>query len=386
MITASSISGPVKEKSLIVRVCVVRHLRSMYLMAFVAAVAGIATLTLRLNESRAEHQYEVGCVQLRQHDYIGADRSFDNAIAIQPDQPMFFAARALERSRPVRATLSVDRPWQHLPAIANADMLLLQGAAEDYRRALSLSMNDAAFWSNLGWVEAYLHNDAQALDAFRQAVIVDPMDSTSRVSLGLFYERKGLLEDAHEQYAYALASSPRMLDSRFFADLTVRDPAGAAMTIGRCLDILANMPESPLVLASIAKVHAYQGHYEAASQELAVALQGLPDISTAWTTLGLVELAKSHSDSARLDFQRALALDPLNRVAVNQLAVIAKSAGNIPLARGLYFDAQAMPLASKHWERTWRIYHVPPVTTNDLIPSNLLEYVGPQLQPLDMPR
>jgi Flp pilus assembly protein TadD len=158
------------------------------------------------------------------------------------------------------------------------------------------------------------------------------------------------------------------------------------MTIGRCLDILANMPESPLVLASIAKVHAYQGHYEAASQELAVALQGLPDISTAWTTLGLVELAKSHSDSARLDFQRALALDPLNRVAVNQLAVIAKSAGNIPLARGLYFDAQAMPLASKHWERTWRIYHVPPVTTNDLIPSNLLEYVGPQLQPLDMPR
>src|SRR5208282_6098228 len=80
-------------------------------------------------------------------------------------------------------------------------------------------------------------------------------------------------------------------------------------------DILNTMPSSPIVLALIAKVHAYQGQDEAASLEYASALQELPYLSYTWANLGSVELALARSGSARLDLQRALDLDASNRIA-----------------------------------------------------------------------
>jgi tetratricopeptide (TPR) repeat protein len=200
----------------------------------------------------------------------------------------------------------------------------------------------------------------------------------------LCYERKGLINEALEQYARALALSPHILDSLFFADLKIRNPSAATRVIGRCLDILTAMPRSPIVLALIAKVHAYQGQDEAASLEYTSALQELPYLSYTWANLGSADLALGRSRSARLDFQRALDLDASNRIAANKLASIAFLGGDLDLAKRLYIQTLFTPLLTLHAFQTPRIYFVFPVDWDDLVPSGLLDYVNPPIEPLSL--
>ncbi|MGA3327437.1 MAG: O-antigen ligase family protein [Terriglobia bacterium] len=356
--------------------------RLIFGMAYIAIGLALISIFLSVPQRRSEIQYGQGLNQLSRGDYTQARRSFQNAISLQRKQPMFYAAHALATFRAVAALPS--QPWKDLSPVTTTDEVLLREAEDDYRSALSLSKNDPTFWSNLGWVEAYLHNDAPALEAFRQAVLVDPQDSASRVGLGLCYERRGLINEALEQYAHALALSPHILDSQFFTDLKKRNPSGATTAIVRCLDILNTMPSSPIVLALIAKVHAYQGQDEAASLEYTSALQELPYLSYTWANLGSVELALARSGSARLDLQRALNLDASNRIAANKLASMAFSGGDLELAKRLYIQTLFTPLLTLHAFQTPRIYFVLPADWDDLVPSGLLDYVNPPIEPLNL--
>jgi tetratricopeptide (TPR) repeat protein len=362
----------------------IRPPRLLYRMAGVAIGLALLSVFLSIPQLRSEAQYKKGVQALMQGNYAQARRRFQNAISLQRKQPMFYAAHALATFRAVAGATLPPAPWRNLPAISATDEVLLREAADDYQGALRLSPNDATFWSNLGWVESYLHREAEAKDAFKSAVLVEPQDAASRIGLGLLEERRGLVNEALEQYAQSLASSPRTVDSPFFADLKARNPSGATTVISRCLDIMNSMPSSPLVQASIAKVHAYQGRQQAASEEYTAALQQLPDLSYAWANLGSLDLALGKTPSAQVDFERALALYSWNRFAANKLAALAFSSGDMATARKLYTRTVLTPLLSIHANRTARVYHVPWVDTDDLIPTGLLEYMSPPIEPLKL--
>lgn len=356
------------------------------LFGLALAAFGLALLSILLSipELRSEAQYKQGVGALGRGNYAQARRSFQNAMDLEPKQPMFYAAHGLATFRAASAAALPHEPWKGLPVASPADDALLREAADDYRSALRLSQNDSTFWSNLGWIDADLHRDAAAAEAFKRAVLAEPQDAASRVGLGLLDERSGLINEALGQYAEALVSSPRIIDSPFFSDLKARNPAGADSVISRCLEILNAMPGSPLVRASIAKVHAYQGQDAEASREYTEALQELPDLSYTWANLGSADLATGKTASARTDFEKALALYSWNRLAANQLASVAFSSGDLQTARRFYIRTLLTPLLSVHANRVARVYHVPWVDADDLIPSGMLEYINPPIQPLKL--
>jgi tetratricopeptide (TPR) repeat protein len=358
----------------------IRILHSLEMLAVAAlALAGVS-LALAFSQQRSEAFYNQGRSELFAGNDQQALASFQSAIDSRQKQPMFYAAHALAVTDQLFGIAMPPRSWKSLPQLSRADSFLLNGTMEDYKSALKLSPSDATLWSNLGWIEAFLKNDHAALAAFRQATLTDPSDAVSRIGLGLFYERQGTIEDAMEQYARALVASARIVDSPFFKDLQVRNKSGSMTVVNHALELLMASPQSPIVVASIAKLHAYLGQDDLANREYNSVLNQLPNLSYTWTNLGLLALMQNNRSGASLDFQRALFLDGQNTIAANKLASIELADGNLDAAKSLYARTLLTPLASVHAERTWRIYHISAAASDDIVPAGLLYYISPDIQ------
>jgi tetratricopeptide (TPR) repeat protein len=362
----------------------IRTSLSLKMLASIALALSFLSLALAISQQRSEAYYNEGRRKLLEGNSLQALNSFQKAIDSEPDQPLFYAAHALAATNKVLGITMPSQSWKGLPELTGVDAALLRMAAADYNSALSFSRDDATFWSNLGWVDALLKNDDASLAAFRQAVLMDPNDAVSRIGLGLFYERRGSIEAALDEYAHSLVAFPRIVDSPFFTDLEARNRSGAPAVVVRSLDILSASPQSPIVLASMAKLHAYQGQYEVARREYISALSELPNLSYVWTNLGLLDLTQGRNRAASINFKRAQFLDKQNMIAVSKLASIKFENGEIETAKRLYARTLVTPLTSVHAERTWRIYHVPTIGADDITPAGLLYYIHPNSQPLSL--
>lgn len=360
-----------------------RTLHSFETLAYIILALSGASLVFVISQRRAEAFYNQGRHELSVENYVQALYNFQKAIDSKQKQPMFYAAHATAAANQLFGIAIPPQSWSNLPQFSQADQLRLRRAAEDYENALKLSENDATFLSNLGWIEATLDNKDAALTAFRRAVLADPNDAISRIGLGLFYERLGSDKEAIEQYAHSLVASARIVDSPFFKDLQIRNPRASMVVIDRALEILGDLPQSPIIVASIAKLHAYQGQNELADREYNSVLSKLPNLSYTWANLGLLHLLQGRRQAASIDFQRALFLDEQNTLAMSKLAFIEFEGGDMNAAKVLYARTLLTPQNSIHAERTWRIYHVLPVGNDDIVPAGLLYYISPTIEPLD---
>lgn len=352
-------------------------------LAGIAVMLALTSLTMNLSLWHAEETYRDGAVQLRVGNDDGAATDFDKASRSRWPQPMFFAASALARTLRNEQYALPSQPWEPLPVLPKPEQEGLRQAIVDAHKALDLSPNDACFWSNWAWLNALLGDDNSARIGFEQAIAVDPNDIDSRIGLGLLMERRQQPTVALEQYAHAIATSPRILDSRFFHDLKSRWPNDVVATVNRALDILRTDPtSSPIKLAAIARLDAQQGETSKAVKEYAVVLSQIPGLPYTWDNLGMADLSIGQQQEAYVDFMRAAALDGADSLATNELASIDLDRGDSEGAEVFYNRALRAPAVSVHVEKTWRIYHVPPVAPDDLLPSGLLDYISPEIRHL----
>jgi tetratricopeptide (TPR) repeat protein len=160
--------------------------------------------------------------------------------------------------------------------------------------------------------------------------------------------------------------------------------SASAAVVSRSLSILNASSQSPIVLAVMAKLHAYQGEYELAGREYVGALSDLPNLSYGWSNLGSLDLIEGRTQAATINFQRALFLDGQNTTAATKLASIKIANGETDAAKRLYARTFLTTGSSVHAERTWRIYHVPALAADDITPSGLLDYISARNQPLSL--
>jgi tetratricopeptide (TPR) repeat protein len=361
-----------------------RHPLSLEHTGWIAVILAVCSLVAGFRLNLAEAEYYHGELELVSGNYSDAMYNFQSAINRVHEQPVFFAAQASTAAGMVLGATQAKQPWRNLPSFREQDVALLNVAANDLRMALVLSRNDSSFWSNLGWVESYLHNDRLALDAFRHAILADPQDEISRIGLGLFHERNGNSELAIDQYVYAIMASPSLVDSSFFCDYKSRNSAGARIAVSRAINMFEKVNPSPLVTASLAKLHAYDGQYQLARREYAKALRQLPGLSVAWSNLGLTDEALGDKNAAELDFRRALFIDAANRVAANRLAEYRLFDGKQIEANAMFVQVLVRPLRTVHADRTWRIYHLNPADVDDVIPFELLYYIQAPIEQLNI--
>jgi tetratricopeptide (TPR) repeat protein len=349
-------------------------------IACAAVVLALISLGLNISIWRAESAYRDGTIKLRSGSDDEAKADFDEAIRSKWPQPMFFAASALAQTLRDEHLALPSQPWKAFAVLPETEQEELRQAIVDAHKALELSPNDACFWSNWAWLNALLGNDDSAQIGFEHAIGVDPQDIDGRIGLGLLMERRHLPGAAMEQYAHAIATAPRLLNSLFFRDLKNRWPNDTVNVVNHALVILRTDPTpSPIKLAAIARLDAEQGSTSKAIKEYDVVLSQVADLPYTWDNLGIAELSIDQQRADR-EFARAAALDSVDIIATNELASIYLDRGDTERARAFYNQALHAPLISVHAERIWRIYHVPSVMSDDVLPTGFLDYISPQLR------
>jgi len=114
--------------------------------------------------------------------------SADKAIALAPDLPDGYSARANARFR-------MRWDWQ--------------GAQADLARAMALDPNRSTTLINYAAVLFTLGRREPALDALRKAVVADPLSDNAWLALGRYSEGAGDIAEAKRAYAQALEINPQ---------------------------------------------------------------------------------------------------------------------------------------------------------------------------------
>jgi len=84
----------------------------------------------------------------------------------------------------------------------------LDQAVEAYREALALDPGNAVGWNNLGWTLQRLERLEEALDTYQQALALDPGLVIARNNVGTIHRLLGNLDAAFAEYLTALGDAP----------------------------------------------------------------------------------------------------------------------------------------------------------------------------------
>ncbi|HEX3942010.1 MAG TPA: hypothetical protein VHX11_11060 [Acidobacteriaceae bacterium] len=330
-----------------------------------------------LSLQRAEAEYAAGCQALAMGDDSSALAAFNQARS-RWRSPIFDAGAGLAYASIALGEASSAALSSPLPPASPNTLAALGPAKKAFAAAVSRSPNDATFWCNLGWVNAFLQDHEGTEIAFRQAIKVDPYDFPSLVSIGLFEERENRTSSAADFYARAIAISPRILRSEFWAQFKSRNGLLGESIVRHSMQLLLKNPESPIRAARLGVIYAYLGNESAAREQYAHATLSLPDLSYAWSNLGYV-MSSSVGQSARRDYlRRALLLDPSNVDAATQMAQVSFENGDMATAEQFYGRALATPEHSPHVERVSRVYGLPISALDDLMPPGFLSFITPR--------
>ena len=195
----------------------------------------------------------MGRIQAMRNDFVQAEQSFREAIELD--------------SKNVSARLALTQVFIHLKWDGEA-RALLTATIKDFPK------NKNAYFM-LASLEGSQGHKAEALDAYRQVIAIDPND------IGALYMTGMLSLDSGD-----IAAAQRIAD-----------------------DLLKRFAKHPAGSRLAGMIRYVQGDYENAATELRESLQGMPDLG-GFYFLGLAEYRMGRFELALNQFQRALDIQP----------------------------------------------------------------------------
>jgi Tfp pilus assembly protein PilF len=168
------------------------------------------------NIQRAEVLFFEGNNLLEIGDALGAQKCFESALKLAPEQANLYAnlAFALEMQGEMIAAESaylqaIMRNPTLVEIYLNFGALLVElkrftEAEQTYLTALELDTNRAATWSNLGVLYASMRRDAEAEACYSQAIKLDPEYTKAQFNMSYILLRQGRFD---EGWAYLEARS-----------------------------------------------------------------------------------------------------------------------------------------------------------------------------------
>src|SRR2546423_2976236 len=128
-----------------------------------------------------------------------AREAVERALALEPDLPDALFARSMIET-------NFDYNWK--------------GAAETLRKALALAPQDPALLMEAGNLASARLESTQALDLFRRAVALDPVNAQARAFLASNLSASGRQEEARAEYGRVIELNPSAPNSHAGAGLT----------------------------------------------------------------------------------------------------------------------------------------------------------------------
>lgn len=156
--------------------------------------------------------------------YDLAEKAYQTAISLAPHLPTIYFERA--RLALARNDSAAAEQWlnaalreksDHLESVTfltqlDADARRYDRAALRLEQLISAAPNQSRFWYELGWLKYQDNRDSEAIDALRQAVVIDPHFSNARYFLALSYERSGDSAAALAEFEQVLIANPDRAD------------------------------------------------------------------------------------------------------------------------------------------------------------------------------
>lgn len=174
---------------------------------------------LQVQRLQARSSFEIGMGHLRDGQLGLAQAALEQAIRLDPDQPLYLNALGLvylelrrwaEAKALFEQALKIDPNYAdayHHLGVALAESGQWAAAAEAYQKALTIPTypNRASSYHNLGWAYFNLGRDKDAEDALTRALQLDPQLASVHYTLGLVYEKLRRFPSALESFKRAEA-------------------------------------------------------------------------------------------------------------------------------------------------------------------------------------
>ncbi len=161
-----------------------------------------------------------------------------------------------------------------------------------------------------------------ALPRFLAAVVVSAMLASSPVRADEAREirqqyQHGDLAGALDRADRYLAQNPSDAKVRFLKGLILSDQGKPEAAAEVFTALTEDFPELPEPYNNLAVIHAAQGRYEAALNDLEMAIRANPNYATAHENLGDI-----HAKMAAAQYEKAIALDRKNKTAQAKLTLM----------------------------------------------------------------
>lgn len=309
-------------------------------------------------------------------EYVEALRSLDSLDHPELQSATIDAARGLILTLLVLPHSLVD-PNKMGEALSEQQRGQLAQALVNFNLASQKAPFDATLISNVGALEILLDDQNAGWRDLSRAMALSPRDPAIHVLLGMLADSRGQNEAALNDYADAVASWPRIVDSQFYRDLVMRSPREGADVLARAVTILSSRNESPIRDALIAKIDLAIGRRAQAKKLLNGAVAQLPTLAYGWSNLGLLQSKDGNSGEALRSMERAARFSMRDTQACDYLASHAMEAGDLGSAQYWYGCVLASPIVSDHAARSRLVYQLPSISEDDLVPTGLLAYISP---------
>jgi tetratricopeptide (TPR) repeat protein len=190
-----------------------------------------------------------------------------------------------------------------------------EGALADFTQVLSLDPKRADAYSNRGFVKQSQGDSDGALADYNQALLLNPKIPRAYFNEGLIEVQKGHLDSAISAYNHALDLDPKMAFAYYNRGV-------AKNTEGNLEGAIADYTQALVLNPGIARAYCdrgfarqFKGDSDGALADYTQALALDPKMADAFYNRALIKMQRGDWDGAVADYNEALNLDPKNGLA-----------------------------------------------------------------------
>ena len=200
-------------------------------------------------------------------------------------------------------------------------------AIEAYQQALRIDPEHAEAWYNLGLAYGQAGQTAKAIEACQQALRINPEDAEAWYNLGFIYGQADQTAKAIEAYQRALRIKPEDAKAWAMLGLAYLQAGQTAKAIEACQQALRINPEHASAWYILALAYGQAGQTAKAIEAYQQALRINPEDAMAWNNLGVAYGQAGQTAKAIEAFQQVLRIDPEHAEAWFGLGVAYKISG-----------------------------------------------------------
>lgn len=170
---------------------------------------------------------------------------------------------------------------------------------------------DFRFWTSLGIALAHQNKFAEAIDAYRKALALNPNASQAEFNLGLAYFKSGKLANAIEPLEHAAAEMPGAPQVQLVLGMCLYGTGKYGKSATHLEKAQARDPENKELRFVLAQAYLWSGEYAQAQREFQTMLERDPDSAQVHMLLGEAYDGLGKPDEALAEFQTAVAKGPI---------------------------------------------------------------------------